>query len=453
MMFPARLDTIKQRHVSIPRSTGEFPSVAALPRPSHTYCFPTAKSAHLRHRVVEIVSRSDFSSQHPAHVSMGRREVLSLAPAGLILAGAKSASAAVNRSKVAEFDAAWVTEATSAGTEFAIESYESMRDDASRTPKFVEAIQQRLKGKEGRLSVVDIGTGPFAILAIAAANAGARKVYAIEADPVVAQLAREAIVKAGVPNGTIEVLQGYSTDVTLPEKVDLLVAEVIGSVATEEGVYRTLRDAQERFLLTPSNAASYIPQRVQTMVAPAAYAFHYMIAAEGRKAAGLLSDDGPIRLNCQDTTLALLDEPQIYEDFRYNDLTLPSAGLWNPKNTLTFTVSSKKLAENTQMYISSLGFDGVPRSDAKLVSQSVASGFSGVAMWPRLILDADEKLVVEARGPRGVAQKSHWQTVLPLMAPAPVPVVVGDTVDVSGSALFDQSKPAAYTLHAKLTRN
>eukprot|EP00959_Pyramimonas_sp_CCMP1952_P341052 7144246-Pyramimonas_sp.AAC.1 len=31
-------------------------------------------------------------------------------------------------------------------------------------------------GKEGRVSVVDIGTGPFALLAIAAAKAGARKV-------------------------------------------------------------------------------------------------------------------------------------------------------------------------------------------------------------------------------------------------------------------------------------
>ena len=45
----------------------------------------------------------------------------------------------------------------------------------------------------------------------------------------------------------------------------------------------------------------------------------------------------------------------------------------------------------------------------------VARGFSGLAMWPRLILDEKEDLVVEARGNRGEAQKSHWQTVLPLM--------------------------------------
>eukprot|EP00976_Prorocentrum_cordatum_P024862 505850-Prorocentrum_minimum.AAC.2 len=62
-------------------------------------------------------------------------------------------------------------------------------------------------GKEGRVSVVDIGTGPFALLAIAAAKAGARKVrvYAIEADPEVAKLARRAIEESGVTKGTIVV--------------------------------------------------------------------------------------------------------------------------------------------------------------------------------------------------------------------------------------------------------
>ena len=75
--------------------------------------------------------------------------------------------------------------------------------------------------------------------------------------------------------------QGYSTEVELPEKVDLLVGEIIGSVATEESVYSTIRDAQARFMKDPYNAASYIPQRVQTLIAPVSWPFHYMVAAEG----------------------------------------------------------------------------------------------------------------------------------------------------------------------------
>lgn len=60
----------------------------------------------------------------------------------------------------------------------------------------------------------------------------------------------------------VQVIEGLSTAVDLPEKVDLLVAEVIGSVATEEGVYRTIRDAQARFMLNPEDPRNYIPFRV-----------------------------------------------------------------------------------------------------------------------------------------------------------------------------------------------
>lgn len=98
-----------------------------------------------------------------------------------------------------------MTESFAQGTEFSLDSYTSMRDDGARTPAFVEAIKRRLAGREGELSVVDVGTGPFALLAIAAAKAGARQVYAIEADPGVARLAREAIAASGLPEGRIQV--------------------------------------------------------------------------------------------------------------------------------------------------------------------------------------------------------------------------------------------------------
>ena len=45
--------------------------------------------------------------------------------------------------------------------------------------------------------MLEIGTGPFALLALIAARAGARKVYAIEAQPEAARRARNAIRKVG----------------------------------------------------------------------------------------------------------------------------------------------------------------------------------------------------------------------------------------------------------------
>jgi hypothetical protein len=37
---------------------------------------------------------------------------------------------------------------------------------------------------------------------------------------------------------------------------------------------------------------------------------------QGRTAAGLTSEEGPLRVNCADGTLVLLDDPQVFEDFR-----------------------------------------------------------------------------------------------------------------------------------------
>ena len=47
-----------------------------------------------------------------------------------------------------------------------------------------------------------------------------------------------------VGEGVIEVIEGLSTEVTLPEKVDLLVAEIVGEVATSEGLVCSMADAQ-----------------------------------------------------------------------------------------------------------------------------------------------------------------------------------------------------------------
>ena len=81
------------------------------------------------------------------------------------------------------------------------------------------------------------------LFAKAAAAAGARKVYAIEAVPGSQNKAREELAQleaadnSGVEPGVIELVCGFSTDVELPEKVDILISEIAGSIASEEGVY------------------------------------------------------------------------------------------------------------------------------------------------------------------------------------------------------------------------
>ena len=102
------------------------------------------------------------------------------------------------------------------------ESYRAMADDVNRTPLYEEALTRRLRGRAD-MTVLDIGTGPFALLALAAARRGAARVFAVEANPAVAARARETVAAAeaagDVGRGVVEVFEGFSSDVELPCKV------------------------------------------------------------------------------------------------------------------------------------------------------------------------------------------------------------------------------------------
>ena len=131
--------------------------------------------------------------------------------------------------------------------EFDERHYRSMYADMSRTEMFTQTLEKKLAKFPPKTAVVcDLGTGPYLLFAKAAAAAGARKVYAIEAVPGSQNKAREELAQleaadnSGVEPGVIELVCGFSTDVELPEKVDILISEIAGSIASEEGVYGLL---------------------------------------------------------------------------------------------------------------------------------------------------------------------------------------------------------------------
>ena len=134
-----------------------------------------------------------------------------------------------------------------------------MLADAPRTLAFREALRRVVKPDD---VVIDIGSGS-GILAFFAAEAGARKVYAIErghmAD-VVAMLARQL----GFAD-RIEVVHDLSTRVELPERGTILVAELLDAFGIEAQVLSLTRDARLRLL---RENATYIPSRVVLSIVP-----------------------------------------------------------------------------------------------------------------------------------------------------------------------------------------
>lgn len=281
-------------------------------------------------------------------------------------------------------------------------AYKAMADDARRTPLFEEAIRRRLRGKEGQLIVLDIGTGPFALLALMAARAGAKRVYAVEANAEAARRARTAISRArDVPAGTIEVLEGFSSDVSLPGgiKADLVLAEIVGSVASEEGLLATLRDAQVRLVRAPHDPASYIPYACQTIVAPACYALHYSLGPPRFDWDKLRA---PVRLNCRDETLQLLADPQVLESVTLSSAHLPPAGRWLPAGAagLEFYFEPGRMQAAEAAFTAELRRERAPEEEAARMAAAVSRSLSAVAMWPRLILDEQGELVVECARPQ-----------------------------------------------------
>lgn len=309
-----------------------------------------------------------------------RRAVVAMAPVAMLVPGGlwcAGAERALAEGKAKSYPLADVT------NQYTIEDYEDMRDDEERTSKYAAAIQRRLAGTRDA-AVVDIGTGPFALLALIAARAGARRVYAIEREGWVAESARQAVKEAGF-DGVVRVIQDDAVKVELPEKVDLVISEIVGSIATGESCVDIIRDARRRFLkAAPAQRPQMIPARCQTFVAPVSYAYHRLYKP------GTPGMNRQLKLNTMSRQLTFLAKPQMLENFDFE-----AAG-------------GDDLTE-----VRELTFDVAPAAAA------AAGGFSGFAFWPRIELEAkaSPESVIDVQG-----RPSAWPYVVVLTSPLPVAV-------------------------------
>ena len=269
-------------------------------------------------------------------------------------------------------------------------SYKAMIQDTSRTPLFYQQIETVLQASPSNtLTVMDLGTGPYAIFAIRAAEAGAKHVYAIEANPKAAAVAKQTVAKSGYED-IITVLEGYSTDLKeLPggEKCDVIIAEIIGSIASEEGCIPTILDASQRFAKAPFEKTTWIPQRIQTLGAPASYTLQNLFGPPEFDWSKLQGE--PVRFNCRDEGLQLLSAPQIIEDIEFANIQEYSAQQQHTYTT-QFVVDPQRIQANEVKLVPELKTNQLKTEEAERVALATATSLSGIAFWPRLILN-DEK--------------------------------------------------------------
>lgn len=137
--------------------------------------------------------------------------------------------------------------------------HREMLRDTKRCEAYRQTIKQVVKPGD---EVLDIGTGT-GILAMFAAAAGAKAVYAVERTSVV-ELA-VSIIKANGMSDRIRIIHDDMENVRLPGKVDVITAEWMGGFGVDENLLAAVIEARDRWL---KPGGKMIPAKVTAFFAP-----------------------------------------------------------------------------------------------------------------------------------------------------------------------------------------
>ncbi|CAH2053258.1 unnamed protein product [Thlaspi arvense] len=137
--------------------------------------------------------------------------------------------------------------------------HEEMIKDRARTETYRQAIMQHQSFIQGKV-VVDVGCGT-GILSIFCAQAGAKRVYAVDASDIAVQ-AKEVVKANGLADKVI-VLHGRVEDVEIDEEVDVIISEWMGYMLLYESMLGSVITARDRWLkpgglILPSHATLYM---------------------------------------------------------------------------------------------------------------------------------------------------------------------------------------------------
>jgi predicted nicotinamide N-methyase len=275
-----------------------------------------------------------------------------------------------------------------------------MLNDRVRTSRFVEAVGRVVRPGD---VVVDIGTGS-GVLAVAAARAGATRVYAIEAGDM-ARLAR-SVVRANGLDDRITVIEGWSTQVSLPERADVLVSEIIGEMPLDERILEVTLDARQRLI---QEGARLVPMRIRIIALPVSIPPSTIerrtIAAEtiDRWRSWYGIEFGPLADAARDTSHLMLLDPESASD-------LPP--LSDPAILADLTLAA---------------FERVQVEGDATVPVRTAGGLNGIVLYFEVQLAPSVSLSTE---PRTSSLQSSWRNPV-WYYNEPLAVSEGDDIRVS----------------------
>jgi len=139
-----------------------------------------------------------------------------------------------------------------------------MLQDHERMRAYHDAIKLNAAAHFAGKVVLDIGSGT-GVLAVWAAQAGAARVYAVEASGIGAHT--KAMVASHGFSSVVTVLRGRMEEVELPEKVDVIVSEWMGYFLLRESFVQSVLRARDEWL-KPTGVL--YPSHARILIAPMA---------------------------------------------------------------------------------------------------------------------------------------------------------------------------------------
>ena len=142
-----------------------------------------------------------------------------------------------------------------------LRAHETLLSDGNRNRSFYRALKKTVTKTS---SVLDIGSGT-GVWAVAAAKLGARRVVAVEEEPLLIGLIKQIARDNGVAS-KVEVVQGDSRQIQLGKEFDIVISETIGHLVFDEPIVPIMIDARKRFL---KSGGILIPRAVALVAAGA----------------------------------------------------------------------------------------------------------------------------------------------------------------------------------------
>jgi SAM-dependent methyltransferase len=146
-------------------------------------------------------------------------------------------------------------------TDRLLKGHETLLSDLNRNTSLYRALEETVTKDS---VVLDIGSGT-GVWAVAAAQIGARRVVAIEQEPLLIDVIKRLATNNGVAE-RVQVIQGDSRQIEMSREFDVVISETIGHLIFDESIVSIMIDARKRFL---KPGGILIPERVALMVAGA----------------------------------------------------------------------------------------------------------------------------------------------------------------------------------------